>query len=484
MGHRDGFWKLEHLSDAQLLQSLATVVHTQRRTLAQLVAHLGEVEDRRLHLEAAYNSMFAYCVGRLGMSEDEACRRIELARLARKFPALFVELERGQITLSVALVLKPILTPDNHRELLCAARGKSAQQARELLAERLPKPDVPSSIRKLPERRPAAASELALSSLPAALPSAPELAAAALSPPMSAPASMSLPEPTDSSKRLEAAGLSAAVEGARPLPASRPGSVPAWRSIEPLSAQRYRIQFTADAELKRKLELARDLLRHAHPTGDFAPVVSRALDLLLDDLQRRRFGAGARRKCADRSANAGGTPSGPDASGHSDLSPSPSPNPSPPPWAAAAVVAAHLDIPPSPNAAPPPSAAAASCNPSSTLNTRAKVRRSYVPRAARRAVLERDGLGCSWVDARGVRCGSRAWLELDHRQPSGKGGSSEPDNVRMLCRAHNQLAAEHAYGREHIERAARRGQAARRERERGTHRPGERIPATPSAGLR
>jgi len=92
--------------------------------------------------------MFTYCVARLGMSEDEACRRIELARLARKFPALFTELETGQITLSVALVLKPVLSPSNHLELLAAARGKCVRQARELVAERFPRPDAPSSIRK------------------------------------------------------------------------------------------------------------------------------------------------------------------------------------------------------------------------------------------------------------------------------------------------------------------------------------------------
>ena len=102
--------------------------------------------------------MFSYCVARLGMSEDEACRRIELARLARRFPALFAELESGRITLSVALVLKPVLSPSNHLELLAAARGKCLQQARELVAERFPRPDAPSSIRKLPEQRPLQAS--------------------------------------------------------------------------------------------------------------------------------------------------------------------------------------------------------------------------------------------------------------------------------------------------------------------------------------
>jgi len=48
------------------------------------------------------------------------------------------------------------------------------------------------------------------------------------------------------------------------------------------------------------------------------------------------------------------------------------------------------------------------------------------------AVLERDGLGCSWIAAHDVRCGSRAGLEFDHCHPAGKGGCSDPSNLRLL----------------------------------------------------
>src|SRR3954464_14727902 len=119
------FWVLDHLSNRQMLDSLGAALRRQRHALAQLIAQLGEVEERRLHLEAGHGSMFDYCVRRLGMSEDEACRRIDLARLSRRFPALFPLLAAGDISLSVALVLKPVLTPENHVELLAAARGNS-----------------------------------------------------------------------------------------------------------------------------------------------------------------------------------------------------------------------------------------------------------------------------------------------------------------------------------------------------------------------
>jgi hypothetical protein len=83
-------------------------------------------------------------------------------------------------------------------------------------------------------------------------------------------------------------------------------------------------------------------------------------------------------------------------------------------------------------------------------------------RSARREVLERDGLRCSWRNEHGTRCEARAWLEHDHHHPLGKGGSSDPQNLRLLCRNHNRYAAEHEYGKAHVERAIARSRRERR----------------------
>jgi len=423
MGHTLEFWKLEHLPDVQLIESLHAVIRTKRRALAELIAHLGEVEERRLHLLAAHSSMFDYCVSRLNMSEDEACRRIELARLARRFPALFSLLATGEISLSVALLLKPMLTPNNHVELLNAARGVSMRQTRELLAARFPSPDVSSSARKLPERR--AMTE----------PTCEEPRTSPRAEPQEAgphPAPDTSPPPN--ARTTPAAPLCAPT----PHPQTR---------IEPLSSGRYKIQFTADAALKEKLELARDLLRHAHPAGDFGPVVSRALDLLIADLQRRRFGIGAR-------------PKAPKPPRHPKGSSARAPTP---PTETSSFLPYSVAIAPSEPCSPPPSTADSS-----------PMRAGSVPRAERRAVIERDGLACTWVDADGSRCASRAWLELDHRHPRAKAGSSEANNLRLLCRAHNQLAAELEFGRAHMERA----RAGRRQHRSETSSPCDAATAT------
>jgi 5-methylcytosine-specific restriction endonuclease McrA len=66
----------------------------------------------------------------------------------------------------------------------------------------------------------------------------------------------------------------------------------------------------------------------------------------------------------------------------------------------------------------------------------------WVPRAVRRRVWERDGGRCAFVDQAGIRCGSTAFIEMDHIIPFADGGrSDDPANLRLLCRPHNQRRA-------------------------------------------
>ncbi len=72
----------------------------------------------------------------------------------------------------------------------------------------------------------------------------------------------------------------------------------------------------------------------------------------------------------------------------------------------------------------------------------------HIPAAVRRAVYERDGGRCGYVDEQGRRCPERDRLEFHHRHPFGLGGDHGVANVGLLCRAHNVYLAECDYGRE------------------------------------
>src|SRR5262249_43051115 len=114
-------YSLSHLSDAVLLRDLAALVGKERVLTADVLAHIAEVDERKLYLPAAYPSMFAYCVGELHLSEEAAFKRIHAARAARRFPAIFAELAQGRLHLSAVVMLAPHLTPENVSGLLATA---------------------------------------------------------------------------------------------------------------------------------------------------------------------------------------------------------------------------------------------------------------------------------------------------------------------------------------------------------------------------
>jgi len=69
-------------------------------------------------------------------------------------------------------------------------------------------------------------------------------------------------------------------------------SRPADRAVVmPIAPARFRVQFTASAELEEKFVRARALLRHKVPSGDLATIVDEAMTLLVARLERKRCAA-------------------------------------------------------------------------------------------------------------------------------------------------------------------------------------------------
>jgi hypothetical protein len=70
----------------------------------------------------------------------------------------------------------------------------------------------------------------------------------------------------------------------------------------------------------------------------------------------------------------------------------------------------------------------------------------HVPAEVKRAVWKRDGGRCQWpLDSGGI-CGSTLRVELDHVQAEARGGPPTVENLRCLCRSHNDLAARLTFG--------------------------------------
>ncbi len=140
--------RLRALSDDELLRRLSALLQESRRIEWELVAHIGEVDERRLYAREACDSMFVYCTEVLHLSY----LRIAAARAAREHPMLLDMLGDGRLHLSGIGKLAPHLTLSNREVLLERALHKSKRQIEVLVADLAPRPDVPTSIRKLPNR--------------------------------------------------------------------------------------------------------------------------------------------------------------------------------------------------------------------------------------------------------------------------------------------------------------------------------------------
>jgi hypothetical protein len=118
------------LSDEAVVGRLDALANQERKLGAEIVAHLAEVERRKLHLAMGYGSMFAYATERLKFSEQAAYRRIRAARLSQEHPQVLEYLAKGEVTLSSlnALGNSPCA------ELLEEARGKSKREVEALAA--------------------------------------------------------------------------------------------------------------------------------------------------------------------------------------------------------------------------------------------------------------------------------------------------------------------------------------------------------------
>jgi hypothetical protein len=270
-----------HLSDGALVAEVTRCARDERHAMARLVAHLAELDARRLYLGAGHSSLFAYCHHSLGLSEDAAYNRVEAARACRLFPQILARLDDGSLTVTSLRMLARHLTADNHRELLAAATRRSKREVEELIAQRFPKPDTPSSVRKVPERT-------------------------------------QTPVPAAPIRPMAGSGQEvriADMEIVSPMPALTPPeavlqrpTAPAQRPLsKPLAADRYEIRFTVNAATRDKLKVAQDVLRHAIPSGDVAAIFDRALSELIEAHSRRKM-AVVRRPAKARSITTAARP--------------------------------------------------------------------------------------------------------------------------------------------------------------------------------
>ena len=81
-----------------------------------------------------------------------------------------------------------------------------------------------------------------------------------------------------------------------------------------------------------------------------------------------------------------------------------------------------------------------------------KFSRTKLAPSIRNLVYRRAGASCEFRDfEKNRRCSARVGLEIDHIKPVSLGGGNEIENLRVLCREHNQLEAARWFGAEKLQ---------------------------------
>jgi 5-methylcytosine-specific restriction endonuclease McrA len=353
-------FSLRHVESHVLLRDLAALAAQDRSTTAALLAHIGEVNARRLYAESGCSSMVQYCVEVLRFSEDMAKKRIRAARFARRYPRILPAIADGRLHLTGVVLLSWYLLPGNADDLLTAAENKTKHEIELLIAERFPRADLEAWVEPLAQPSPESVFQLG-----------------------GVPEPLSVQQSSSADGGVSGDVAASESTGAGPTIAPTAGTFvpemkaapPRFPRVTPLSPGRHGVQFTISDAINDKLERAKNLLSRVVDPSDLEALFDRALDALIEKTERRKFAQ------TDQPRRSGATTS---------------------------------------------------------VRT--------IPASVKRKVHARDGNRCTFVSDTGRRCDKRDDVEIDHITPVARGGKSTVANLRLRCRAHNQLEAERAFG--------------------------------------
>jgi hypothetical protein len=385
---------LRNLDNNQLLMDIKNLVKEEKRITQNILDYLAEVEYRRLYALRGYPSLFEFCVKELGYSESSAFRRISAMRVIKTIPEAKTKLKEGSVNLSTLSQLQSFIKKD--------------EKIRGVKLDKVQKRDLLLKIENKSQ-----------------------------------------------------------MQCEREFVKISPEIIKTKESQRPVTDALTEIKFMASKELMEKLERLQNLLSHRDMQG-IGNLIEELADRALKKFQPREIKslskADGKLECPVPRSLTGfelevkslpnpqaeakkhiksETNSKPPhstlelktqnsaAEVHNDTTLAPSSVP------ASNTLSTHAatstpTVPSTPTPTPTPS-------PTATPTPSTKPSR-YIPQHIKNTVWRRDQGQCQYVDPLTKRkCGSKSHLEFDHRTPFATGGTTTTQNIRLLCKTHNQL---------------------------------------------
>jgi 5-methylcytosine-specific restriction endonuclease McrA len=423
------------LSDADLTTTLKKAIAAERNNIAASIACLIEIMARDLHTRLGASSLFVYLTRELRMSESSASKRCAAIRAVRDFPQILPLIQSGCLHLSNIALISRHLTRENAVRLIGLAQTETQRGLEKALAVEFPAAVKRDSLRPV------------------------------VCPSQRSTFAMRVGDTTrfdncddngrdDHTGDRRTTGEKCGGLGGELFESKddeMQSGVFALNGLAPQAALGVRVHATLDADAAAALEF----LAGAMPGKSASEILS----LAVCELRRRRDAA--RRIPTNRKSVSKDKKPERETSDREKLERKKKllgKN------AAAKNTAIKI--------------AAEKCAEPSKASR-------YIPAALRRAVAQRDGYRCSYVpgvdaidgvdgvdasdanvngagkmvngNSKAKRCEAIHRLEFDHVTPRAHGGQNTVDNLRLLCRAHNNLAAKDVMGKQFIESHYARG---------------------------
>ncbi len=135
---------LKGLSDSQLQLRTRELAKAEQRLTLQVLLHLKEISDRKLHAKLGYASLWEYTVKELGYCEASASSRIAAMRLMASVPEARTQIENGKLTLSQAARIHQFIRKENQassepitksetKAIIQASLGSSIRETQRML---------------------------------------------------------------------------------------------------------------------------------------------------------------------------------------------------------------------------------------------------------------------------------------------------------------------------------------------------------------
>ena len=124
---------MQDLSDKELIETTTTLRGKEKELLFELLLHIGEIDGRGLYRDEGYPSLFVYLNTGLGYSKAASYRRVQVARLLRRFPEACSALGSESLSFSALVEISKVAIAENISELLRKCEGKSLEEVEHIL---------------------------------------------------------------------------------------------------------------------------------------------------------------------------------------------------------------------------------------------------------------------------------------------------------------------------------------------------------------